>query len=497
MRHHFARPFRAWDSVRRIAFGVVVVTSIDAGVASMAAAPPSPAAPAPTNEELAREVEALRAEVHQLRAAQAQPATQPSALDRVDSRDVDATVAEIRRDVGRHTMNFPPGGQSGHDLDKGFFIRSDDGRFSLYPDLLFQFRGVVDWRDDSKAGSSSTNQGFEVRRAKFGFYGTAFDPDLSYRFLWQGASNNSSVALQYGWGQYVFAHDVLAGGDLAVRAGQFKNVVFKEETTPDRAQLFSERSLVNAQIGGNAIGSETQGVDFLLTGNSSPFHADLLVHDGIKRSNTSFNDVQPVTSTSPTGVVTTKNVATDFGVAGRVDYKVFGRWGDGDDFTGVWGREDLLVVGGGADFTQADHQNIVHFTADAQYQLLHNFVLFVAGYGDYYDFRNQTGPSSRTDWGAQAEAGYFLTRSVQPIVRYSITKLDSNDKVGGADTFHEIAGGVNYFFGHDGELGNRAKLTLDVTYLPEGSPAFTGGDFLASPNKKDEVVFRAQFQLSL
>ena len=82
-------------------------------------------------------------------------------------------------------------------------------------------------------------------------------------------------------------------------------------------------------------------------------------------------------------------------------------------------------------------------------------------------------------------------------IRYSITKFDSDFKVGGEDTFHEIAVGVNYFFGKDGALGNRAKVTLDATYLPNGSPAFNGGDFLASPNSNAEFVLRAQLQLSL
>ena len=128
---------------------------------------------------------------------------------------------------------------------------------------------------------------------------------------------------------------------------------------------------------------------------------------------------------------------------------------------------------------------------------LGKFTIFAGVYGNYTDLRNQAGPSNRKDFGGQVEAGYFVTRSIQPIVRYSVTKLDKDFKVGNTGTFQEIAGGVNYFFGKDGGLGNRARLTLDVTYLPDGSPAFAGGDFLASPNKNDEVVLRAQLQLSL
>jgi hypothetical protein len=50
--------------------------------------------------------------------------------------------------------------------------------------------------------------------------------------------------------------------------------------------------------------------------------------------------------------------------------------------------------------------------------------------------------------------------------------------------FHEIAAGINWFLGKDGEFGDRAKITIDVTYLPNGSPAFPGGNFLASPQQE-------------
>lgn len=436
--------------------------------------------------DLAKKVEALEEEVRQLRAERAiAPA--------YSIRDVDAVVAAVQADASRHTLSFPPGGSSGHDLDKGFFIKSDDGNFSIYPDLLIQFRAVGSYREDAKHGESSTESGFEMRRAKIGFYGTAFSPDLSFRFLWQDTVTGGGLNLQYAYAQYIFAHDVLGkGSDLAVRAGQFKNIVFKEEFTPDRAQLFSERSLANALLGGAALGSETQGVDLILTGKDNPFHADVLFDDGIKSSNTDFRDNEPVTVGT-----TTTNVATNFGVAGRVDYKVFGKWGDADDLTGVWGRENLLVVGGGVDYSQGDNNTTVHYTADVQYQLHRKLVLLAALYGDAIDFRNTSGPSSRSDWGVQVEAGYFITPALQAIARYSLIKFDSDFKTGGEDMFHEISGGLNWFFGKDGELGNRAKLTLDVNYLPSGSPSVPGLDYLASPNKKDEVVVRTQLQFSL
>jgi hypothetical protein len=439
--------------------------------------------------DLRQQVEALKAEV---RALQAERAIAPA----YSIRDVNAVVAAVQADAIRRSDVLPHGGSAGHDPDKGFFIKSDDGNFTIYPDLFVQFRGVANYREDAKHGdTSSTESGFELRRAKIGFYGTAFSPDLSFRFLWQDTVTGGTLNLQYGYAQYTFAHNV-AGGDLAVRAGQFKNIVFKEEFTPDRAQLMVERSLANSLLGGAALGSETQGVDLLFIGADNPLHAELLIDDGIRSSNTDFRDNQPVT-TVVGGVSTTTNVATDFGVAGRVDYKVFGKWKDVDDLTGTAGRADLLVIGGGVDFSQGDNNSTVHYTMDAQYQLRRKLALLVALYGNQADLRNTSGPSSRSDWGVQVEAGYFITPALQAIARYSLVKFDSDFKTGGEDTFHEISGGLNWFFGKDGEFGHRARLTIDVNYLPNGSPALPGLDYLANPNKKDEVVVRTQLQFSL
>src|SRR5258706_10219046 len=291
-----------------------------------------------------QQVETLKAEVRELR--------EQRAIAPVYSvRDVDAVIAAVQADASSRSHVLPSSGSAGHD-DKGFFIKSDDGNFTLYPEVLAQFRGVVNYREDGKhSSSSSTESGFEMRRAKIGFNGTAFSPDLSFRFLWQDTVTGGALALQYGYVQYTFAHHVAGNGDLAIRAGQFKNIVFKEEFTPDRAQLMVERSLANSLLGGAALGSETQGVDLLFIGAENPLHAELLIDDGIRSSNTDFRDNQPVT-TVVNGVSTTTNVATNFGVAGRGDNNGFWKRKDADDFTGIGGREELLGIGGGGEFSR-------------------------------------------------------------------------------------------------------------------------------------------------
>jgi hypothetical protein len=472
----------------------MVRKSLSTALAAIALATASTAARAADDQtaspqQLQDEVKQLREAVKELQAQRANPP--------FTAADVDATVSSVITDASRRSqLLMETGGvTSGFSIQKGFFISNEDQSFYLHPRLVLQFRGVANYREEGKKGDNSTETGFEIRRAKFGFDGNVFSKDISFRLQWQDSNNGGAPTLEYGWAQYVMAHGVM-GGDWAVRVGQFKDVVFKEEATVgDEFQLMAERTLANALIGGGATGPLVQGVNFIYTG-AQPLHAQFTIHDGVNSGNTDFRDNQPVTTTVA-GVSTTTNVATDFCAATRVEYKFFGDWKDNEDFTGVWAKNDLLVIGAGADYTEADHQRAIRYTVDAQYMTAHRFVIFAGLYGDYIDFRNTGGSGSRNDWGGVIEGGYFITPAFQAVARYSITQLDSDFKVGGESTFHEIGAGFNYFLGDHGSLGNRAKITVDLNYLPNGSPGAGGLDYLASPNGADEWVFRAQFQLWL
>jgi len=365
-----------------------------------------------------------------------------------------------------------------------FYLASSDGNYLFHPFLEVQVRYVVNSRDDAKnGGNNDTQEGFEIRRAKFGADGNIFNKDFLYKVTWQDAINGGTPNLEYAYGQYTFMHNASGtSADLAARLGQYKDILYKEEVVGDTSQLLAERSLVNALIGSGSAGPLVQGLDLMLLGGNNPLHAEVAFVDGDRSGNTDFTDTV---------------FATNFGVEGRVDWKVFGDWADTTDFTGKnFGKHDLLDFGAGADFSQGDNNNISRFIVDAQYMTAQRFSLYGAVLADTVDFRNMGGPSNRTDYGGQIEAGYFITRAWQPVARYSITRLDSDFAIGGENTFQEIAIGVNYYMGKDGSLGNHAKLTLDLNYLPEGSPAVPGLDYLASPGH-NQFVLRAQFQLWL
>ena len=103
-------------------------------------------------------------------------------------------------------------------------------------------------------------------------------------------------------------------------------------------------------------------------------------------------------------------------------------------------------------------------------------------------------PTTANNYGAQIEGGYMISPALQLVGRYSLSKLDNSFKINNVGTFQEIAAGFNWF-GPNGAWGNHAKFSLDLNYLPDGSPALTGLDDLATTGGHEELVLRTQIQI--
>jgi hypothetical protein len=472
----------------RSKFAVAVAAAIFGVSASTLVLAADPATE-PTTKELLDQIKQLQNKVEQLEAKQNQ-----------SSADVATTVDKIVNDASRRSQLLVTDGNlaGGWNAQKQqFYLGSEDGNFYLHPSVILQFRGNVNYRENAKdSGNSSTEEGFEIRRAKFGFDGNIFTPDLTYRLQWQDNSTGTPN-LEYGFVQYVFQHNVWGNADLGVRAGQGKNIIFKEENVGDTAQLMVERSMAESLVGGNAPPSNlVQGVDFLVLGKENPFHADFQVNDGYGSGNTNFTQPHGTVPTFPQDPSAPPNNPGNFGTAVRLDWKVFGDWADTNDFTGKnSGKKDLLDIGGGVDYTDAEGATAVRYTIDAQYQIAQKLSVYVAGYGAHFDFRDTAAgvPGSQNNYGAQAEAGYSLNRAWQLVGRLSISKLDDEFEVNGTSTFQEYAVGMNWY-GPDGAWGNHAKFSFDLNYLPDGSPSLPGLDYLASQGN-NQFVLRTQFQL--
>jgi hypothetical protein len=278
--------------------------------------------------------------------------------------------------------------------------------------------------------------------------------------------------LEDAWARWMFSDQ------WGVRMGQFKDPVHHEELTRSGRQLAVDRSLVNELLGGGVTGW-TQGASLIYGGyaKDNPVNVEVALTDGLGEQNTNFTDHR-----------------FDFGVAGRFEYKAMGDWRSYRDFTAAGNKEDLLVIGVGGDWSQSGDGDVFLGTVDVQYENSGGLGVYGAVLVDNVD-EQFTGGDSTTDWGALVQAGYLLNPSVELFGRYDIASFDQNQTTD-EDTFHEITVGMNYFLGTDGSALHRAKFTVDVSWLPNGSPrAISGIGVLDNNDAGNEIVIRGQFQL--
>jgi len=389
------------------------------------------------------------------------------------SKDLAATIDSVLRDAERRSQLLANGADSGAGYDNGFFIRMGDA-WVLRPTAQFQFRHVVNYRDNAEGDDSSIENGFEVRRMKFGLEGVAFTKDLTYKFEWATERDGGALVLEDAWAKYMFAD---AWG---VRMGQFKTPVFHEELTSSRRQLAVDRTMVNEVIGGG-ISDRTQGVS-LIYGNydkNNPVYAEVAFHDGVGEANTNFVDDD-----------------YDWGVAARVEFKAMGDWKSYRDFTAMGNKEDLLVFGLGGDWSQNGDGDQFLGTLDAQWENSAGLGIYAAGLVRHVELGDDiAGDDNFTDWGALVQIGYMLNPNWEIFGRYDGLWFDE-DLAGNDDDYHEFTVGVNYYMGKDGSAGHRAKFTVDLGYLPNGAPKELDGIGILDANDgEDEWILRAQFQL--
>jgi hypothetical protein len=411
----------------------------------------------PGQAELQKQLEQLQQQVKELQAQRAAPT--------YTAGDVDATVDSVLHDSARRSQLLAEtGGFMGGWMDDKFTIRSEDGNYSMSPGIQMQFRSVTTYNQNANNGKDNTDNGFEVRRLKFSLDGTAITKNLYYNFVWATDRKTGNLVNEEAYAQYKFADN------FSVKAGQYKELIYQETMTSSKRVMGVERTLA-AQVlfGGDAY---SQGVELDYTDNNA-IQALVGFSDGYNSFNTNFQD-------PPTNPF-------DFGVYGRVNYKVFGDWKSYADQTALNNKHDLLVIGAGGDWSQADSTNTYRHAIDVQWET-GPFGVFGAFVGRYTD---DTGAPSNWDWALVAQVGYLLNAQWEVFGRYDYMKLD-NVASGSEDTFHEVTAGVNYYM-----KNHNAKITVDVGWLPSGSPNNQDAAGILANNGDNEYYIRGQFQLLL
>jgi hypothetical protein len=420
-------------------------------------------------------VQQLEAKITALEAKQAQ-----------NNQDVAATIDAVLRDAEHRSQLLAAGGEAGGGYDNGFYIHAGD--WTLRPGIIFQFRSVTDFRENtSPSGKDQTDNGFEVRRMIAILEGTALTRDLSYFFRWNAKPDVGQQYLEEAWAKWMFSDQ------YGAKFGQIKQGFWHEWTMSDGRQLAAERSMVNLFLAEGTVG-RTQGAA-LIYGNydkSNPLYAEVGFTDGANQLNTDFvSKTDSATLNGPHFY--------DFGAYGRVDYKVMGNWGDYNDFTAKGTKQDLLVIGAGVDWSQRGDGDQIAAAADAQWESTWGLGIY-GGLLYRYLNSNIAGDDSN-DWGLLIQAGYLLNPSWEVFGRWDFVKFDNtvafapgNDE----DWFNELTIGVNYFLGNDGSALHRAKFTVDLSYLPDGTPSpLKQAGYTGDNSGHNEWALRAQFQLML
>lgn len=389
---------------------------------------------------------------------------------------------------------------TGYDPDVGFLLQSPDGNFSLHPGLLMQFRGVADDRNRIDPGhggitgqqGDNTETGFEITRFRFTLDGNAISPLLTYYIqVAQDAQNASSGLLD----AYLM-YRISPQSPLAVKLGEFKDPLWHEENLLPSMQMAVDRSLVNALVGGLQT-NRIQGGSIIY--DEERLRGQLTLDKGYNGGD------QPVYGSSGIGAAVGAGAGlapTNWGSSGRVEYllvgdrtPLFNPFSEYDQFSARGDQQDILVAGSGFDYSESGANKIIFHTVDAQYNTTRGWAFYAAYLGAYRNLYTNRGvvPGSYYDSGYLLQAAYMLNRNLEPFARFDYTHLDGAAEPGILqDNLYELTIGVNYYL-----FGQHAKLTLDGTWLPNGSPLDVNYLDILQNNAHNEYMARLQFQLAI
>ncbi|MDP9173267.1 MAG: porin [Planctomycetota bacterium] len=447
-------------------------------------------------QDLQAQVNDLKAQVAKLQTNQQQ-----------NQADVSAAIQQVLADADQRSKLLDGGmGVTAGYAERRFFIASTDGNFLLKPWIHMQIRNSTAWRENQKNGGDDTQNGFELRRARFGFDGNFFSKDLTYFINWATFRGNGTLTVKNGpavvgttnspvgglpvleeaWLKYHFADT-----PFFLHVGQMHDPLDHENIVGSKYRA-PEASL-QGDIFGNT-DTFTQGAT-LIYDNKGPIRFEGGITDGIRAANTNFQDFP------------NNGILYDGGVAGRVEYKVMGNWKDYDQLTALNDKKDLLVLGSGVDYSYGGNYDSISHTLDAQYANPAGWFAYLCYFGRYTE--NNPGiplgaPVSTSFGGTPADLGqdtyeysmlgqvaYLIDNKLEPYARYEYLHL-AGTPAGSQNNVTEISVGANYYF-----YGHNVKLTGQVMYLPTGIPINDDSSDVLISNRKGEVVFITQIQLLL
>lgn len=345
--------------------------------------------------------------------------------------------------------------------EKGFFITSSDGAFSMTANARVQGRYTYEGID---GGDDESN--FSVARARLKLEGHAFADNIEYVF--QTDLGKGNVTLKDFWIDYG------ASDSLVVRVGQYKRPFSRQQISSSGSLVLVDRSITDRAFGGgrdigvmvhNHYEDSPEGLEWAAgvfngSGDKASFSGEADPMTG--EVSGSFSNVPDMFG--PMFVVRAGWNSADikgykeadleggplrYGAAASVLVELDG---DDDDTSSIRGQADVIIKNNGLS------ANAAAFVATAQTDM---------------DFVDQ----SYAAVGAHAQAGYMVTSKLQPAVRVGVVAADADTD---ADVI-EAAGGISYYL-HD----HGFKWQTDVSLLRSTIADISTND----------VLVRSQLQLA-
>jgi len=450
------------------------------GAATLTLAGVGGAATTDTNRDAMNEINALKE-----RLAQLETQENSNWLTEQRATEIRSLVQDVLADADTRASLQDTNMTAGY--DDGFFIRSQDGNYSVHINGGAQVRFNWNSTKSGALGTPANRWGFENTRTRLVFSGNVIDPTWTYRIQAQwsdsvgdttggpaviGAPNATGFHLQDAWIQ----KDM--GNGLSLKVGQFKAPFAREYMVDEFNQLAVERSLLSTgwQHG------RMQGIQMGYAADAIRFAGYFGDGVGGMLSRGSQNTNWTMTPTR-------------YSMGGRFEFKSGGTWDQFDDMSSHRGEEFAMLFGV-ATFYQSNYANSPshtwEMTADATidgggWNLMAAFYIGQLKPGG--------GASSTTPWGFTAQGGYFLTDDLEAFARWEYGKkgMTGAGQVA-ATNLNGFTLGANWFFGDNmkftGDFGLNLK-TLDGSVGTEtGYQAQTGG------GSKNQWAIRMQMQVT-
>jgi hypothetical protein len=385
-----------------------------------------------------------------------------------------AFQAELVADAGNRA-SLLQGGVGGNATYAGTFSIADatgNNRLNIGGTELFRY--TASFRSSSAVGSiDDTTLGFSTPVTRLRFWGNIWDKALTFKIQgnFGGTSSDTGVfGLEDAYAMYSWDNG------FSVKWGQYKTPLLREVSVEDEFQQGADRS-VTSYIFGQGY---SQGIQFQYAADA--FRIAVGVTDGIANSfsgnpgtaNTDFN--------SP--------LEADYAINARADWKVMGAdWERFNDFTSWRSAPDnALLIGAAGEYEKGGNTGFTHddesyrYTVDASFEG-QGWNVFAAGYGSHF----KTGATKFDDFGAVAQAGFFVTDQVELFARWDACFFDKDRALAHA-TLHFASGGVNYYISPE---SHAAKLTGQVGYSFNDTSGISSGTGVPDGNTRNGFLGEA------